>query len=174
MEKNLSFTFFIYLMASTIFFSDLAFASTNDVYLEQLCTKQGGEIVSGWTCPHSGRQRSGFYCRVKNSRGAEQVYNGCTGTVGSVGQQFFPACVLHDLCYHNEPGVSGKSKTDCDQEFYENMKKICRSTSNSYSCQSLAWTFFQTVARVGNASWNCSKNSVPYVNSLEALGWRIY
>ncbi len=162
--KNLflQFSFFILLSQSS-------FANDNETLLRALCARQGGEIVEGWICPQSGKQRSGLYCRVMNQSGATQTYNGCTGTMAGIGNQFFPACVLHDLCYHNEPRVHGRSKEDCDRIFYENMWTICQKTTNSYSCFSLAWTFFKTVANFGDSSWSCSKNAVPYVDSLDEL-----
>ena len=40
-------------------------------------------------------------------------------------QEFWPAGVNHDYCYHHNPSTYGKSQYDCDMEFYADMKAIC-------------------------------------------------
>ena len=153
-----------------LFFSQTVFAADVETQLlMSLCNLQGGQIVQNWTCPNSGKVRSGAFCVVKNQQGQEQVYNGCSHSIGDGGTKFFPACVLHDLCYHNEPQVNHRSKDQCDQMFYENMKSICAKEKDSGSCRTLAWTFYQAVAGFGSSSWSCAKNAVPYTDSMEQL-----
>src|SRR4051812_6621247 len=92
----------------------------NLAQLQEFCAKNNGELLQSWTCPNSGKIRTDSFCKLKTALG-EQFTNGCTGTFGGVGKQFFGACVVHDFCYHNEPAVSGRSKAACDKRFLENM-----------------------------------------------------
>ncbi len=158
------------LVLTVIFQISVGFAAgAETLLLFDLCDRQGGKIVENWTCPNSGKVRSGYFCHVQNKDGQEQIYNGCTNSIGGGGTKFFQACVIHDLCYHNEPRVSGRTKEQCDQNFYHQMKTICDQDQDSGNCKALAWTFYQAVSHFGSSSWSCAKNAVPYTDSIDFL-----
>lgn len=136
--------------------------------LRDYCDKVGGIMLSQWTCPNSKQLRHETFCKQINSENKELVFNGCTVAAGRYSEIFFKACLLHDLCYHNEPNVSGKSKTDCDTVFLNNMNKIC-DTQSSFGCYSTAKAFHSAVSVGGSNSWNCSKSDAEYPKRLEDL-----
>ncbi len=137
-------------------------ASEKDL-LQITCEQESGQLMNQWQCPHSGEIRKGQFCVVKNQNGQNLVFNGCTGSFSDMGDFFFPACVQHDFCYHNEPGHSGKSKKQCDEQFLKNMRTLCDTQGfNSKLCHGQAWSFYKAVSHFGDASWNCSKEKAEY------------
>lgn len=73
-------------------------------------------------------------------------------------QLFYPACVQHDTCYHNNIGIQ---KSTCDGDFKSNMTWICRNyyTGNANSAQLGA-----CLAAV--ETWYTTVSTVPIANDL--------
>jgi hypothetical protein len=155
----------IFFLLLAVQLSVITFAETNDQLLEKFCAKNSGKMLNQWTCPNSGDVRGGPFCEFNDRYGRRHVVNGCTGTFGSVGSEFFNACVIHDFCYHNEPGVSGKSKDQCDKNLLADMESICDQTEAGYRCYFTAQSFYDAVRIGGGHSWSCSKNNVDYIRS---------
>ncbi|VDI13923.1 Hypothetical predicted protein [Mytilus galloprovincialis] len=69
-------------------------------------------------------------------------------------QKFTPSCNLHDMCYKCVIHF-GKTKADCDSEFYQNMKTACNSLSKRFllpdhaACKASALTFYESVKGFG-------------------------
>jgi hypothetical protein len=133
------------------------------------CLQKGGQVLDTWTCPESKLQRTGPFCKLQDSAGKELIFNGCTNVYGEYGSIFLKACVLHDLCYHNEPASTGKQKADCDQKLYADMMTICTQTPGEEHCKLVAESFFFTVQQFGDDSWKCSKGSASYPGSMSGL-----
>lgn len=143
----------------------------NEQVLKEYCAAGGGQMVNQLTCPASKKVRKEPFCIVKNEQQQKLFFNGCTGTNGKWGTMFFSACVLHDFCYHSEPGFSGQNKKDCDKQFLSNLRKICESNT-SKTCRSMALSFYQAV-KLGGSSWECSKNNFSHPKSFEDLPWHM-
>ncbi len=61
------------------------------------------------------------------------------------GFDFMGACNNHDRCYGCDGKRSGKSKFDCDWEFYQDMLKECAKVRNPYRkafCDGLAYNYY--------------------------------
>jgi hypothetical protein len=143
----------------------LMFASTaiaNQSLLSMYCRQIGGKVESFWTCPNTGLTRFGETCVQKNSRGQTLRFNGCSAPNNAFNGIFFKACIIHDLCYHSEPGYSGKSKGNCDQDFKDNMNDICAANEYDYMCYFAAQTYFKAVVTGGHIGWWCEKGNAQY------------
>lgn len=138
--------------------------TTHDLQLQQKCHQLKGEMVSSLACPTSMEQRDGEFCLVaeKTQFTAKApsldmiFFNGCTAGVADYDAVFFESCYTHDLCYHHEPVTNGKTKTQCDFEFYQNMKQQCENRDDQKRCLIMAKLFFEGVEHFGEQSWNCS------------------
>ncbi|MCM2352671.1 MAG: phospholipase A2 [Pseudobdellovibrio sp.] len=141
-----------------------------DQQLVDYCVKTGGEVVQEWTCPATGNLKSGETCKQTNSLGQVMYFNGCSAPEGKYKTLFFKACIIHDLCYHHEPTTNNKSKADCDNQFFTNMKKICKTTGVlNFECSLAAQTFYTAVVKGGEAAFNCSKENVQYPLDMDQL-----
>lgn len=139
----------------------LSFSVAASDLLQEKCSafdEQKAEIVRTINCPQSGEVREGRYCSFKK---AEKLvfFNGCTGISGEYADFFFESCFDHDLCYHHEPSFSGKTKEDCDNAFYADMKLKC---GDDKSCKVRAYTFYLAVKSFGEKSWECSNEKLNY------------
>ena len=141
-----------------------------DPVLENYCETHHGTLLSTWTCPSSGHVRTNESCLLHNSKGQPLVTDGCTGVQGTTyGDTFFKACVIHDFCYHNEPGLSGKQKADCDDELLMNIQKICGGVT-LFGCQTAAEAFYLAVTAGGDfGPWECEKDNFAYPWSMDQL-----
>jgi hypothetical protein len=146
------------------------FWKSNTTQVIEYCQKHRGRLMQGWTCPHSQKVRDDeTFCELTDPAGNKQIVNGCTGTVARIGSRFFKACILHDMCYHNEPAVSGMGKADCDFKFLSDMKKLCERSDSKIDCDVQIETLYNAVVVGGDSSWNCSKAKVAYPTSLDQL-----
>ena len=137
----------------------LSNASINANSLKDSCLKDGGQMVNSLTCPTSGKVRTGQFCVVEE----DLFYNGCNfSQISEFGNVFFPACRLHDHCYHHEPASSGLSKKQCDKRFLSNMNKICEGRKDEKRCKSRASLFYRAVRFFGKKSWKCSNVDANY------------
>lgn len=70
---------------------------------------------------------------------------------------FESACSQHDNCY----GTCGRSKTQCDDEFLQNMLNTCASlTAGSYwrnHCEGIADIYYEAVRSRGQNSYNSAQ-----------------
>lgn len=138
--------------------------------LKAYCALNGGRLLDQWTCPASGKVRTGSYCVLKNDQEQDLVFNGCTGIDGSYGDLFFKACTLHDFCYHHEPVTSGKSKEECDSKFLKDSLATCNTQGDGRKrCKAMAYSFYLAVKAGGSKSWNCSKIPAQHPTLLEEL-----
>lgn len=138
------------------------FAIPSDL-LVQKCNEMNGELVNKWTCPASGRRRSGDMCHALDENNVSMYFDGCSGSFDNYGDVFFNACVTHDLCYHHEPASNGLTKIECDNQFYYNMENICKMTrAGDQPCLKAAQAFYSAVAIFGGTSWMCSKEKANY------------
>lgn len=147
--------------------SSVAFA---DQQLVDYCLQTGGEVVQQWTCPATGSIRTGEACKQTNSLGQVMYFNGCSAPEGKYKTLFFRACIIHDLCYHHEPTTNNKSKSNCDDQFLANMKKICKTTGIlNFECGLVAQTFYTAVVKGGDVAFSCSKENVQYPTDMDRL-----
>lgn len=130
--------------------------------LAYYCKSIGGQIQNAWTCSNSGLPRTGETCVQKNTRGQTLRFNGCSAPNNAFNSIFFKACIVHDLCYHSEPGYSGKSKAHCDQEFKNNMTAICAANNYDIMCDLAANTYYKSVVVGGHIAWWCEKGNAQY------------
>lgn len=131
--------------------------------LNAYCAEVNGVMVKGWNCPSTPERRSGWYCKLKNKKNEDLIFNGCSSASGEFADLFFKACVKHDFCYHSEPGFSGKTKEQCDLELLANTTQICNSqTSNTILCHTNAKAYYSAVKLRGAKAWACSKTSAGY------------
>lgn len=145
-------------------------AALADQQLVNYCVKTGGEVVQQWTCPATGSIKSGEACKQTNSQGQVMYFNGCSAPEGKYKTLFFKACIIHDLCYHHEPATNNKSKADCDNQFFTNMKKICKTTGVlNIECGLAAQTFYTAVVKGGDTAFSCSKENVQYPQDMDQL-----
>lgn len=166
-----------------IFFASFALGNV----LKNYCDQNGGTLSEQWTCPTSQESRTGLFCTLKNDQGKELVTNGCTGAKGEYGDIFFPACVIHDFCYHHEPNTSQKSKEFCDRQLLRDFRKICEnypeeeiqfegvSASTGITkerCEGTAVLFYLAVKLGGKKSWSCSKEDALYPSTFMELHQR--
>ena len=147
-----------YIVLINLFLCLNAFADGPSMQLVSSCIVDGGRIVSSLTCPTSGRERDGYFCKLDDGR----FYNGCTASVAGYGETFFEACKTHDHCYHHEPISTGRSKEECDDQLYIDMLSICESTDESFTCELMAAAFYQAVDKFGDNSWQCSDTLIDY------------
>lgn len=141
--------------------------------LEQFCHEVKGQLINQWQCPNSGESRVDLSCLIVNESNEKLIFNGCSKVDGVWADTFFPACVIHDFCYHNEPGANKLQKSQCDDQFLANMQNICKTNSDQQKCLDTATAFYLAVAGFGKKAWNCSKEKVQYPRSLdELLNWR--
>lgn len=155
-----------------ILFTSLVSTSFADKQLTDYCKLTGGQIISSWTCPVTGYQKTGDTCKQTNSAGQSLYFNGCSAPDSKYKNLFFKACIIHDFCYHHEPQTTGKSKKNCDDQFLENMKKICKTSKPlSLDCGFAAQAFYLAVDQGGDKSFMCSKEKVPYPQNMDQLPW---
>ncbi len=67
---------------------------------------------------------------------------------------FKPACVNHDYCYRHGFCTYGKDRENCDEEFLEQMQRICRDNNSILSSEYL----------------RCIRNAVLYYSGVRLLG----
>jgi hypothetical protein len=151
--------------------SGLVHADTSTDQLTDYCASRGGKIISKWKCPADGTVRVTPQCRLSSGRGKVFVFDGCSGGGDRYGEIFFKACVLHDLCYHNEPRAHGLRRADCDMKLYQNAMEICETIAEEErgSCQGAAQSFYAAVRVFGRRPWQCSNDSAPYPTTLSEL-----
>lgn len=148
-------------------------SSKENLYLANYCKNLDGKIITKYVCPETGVVRNEDFCIFPNEYGQNLIFNGCNSdNQNGYRIHFFKACILHDLCYHSEPKVSGKTKTDCDKMFKENMLQICRENDlqEHFMCKTMARIYYKAVASSkGEPSWLCIKDNAKYPTSLEQL-----
>lgn len=152
----------------------LAQAKHHNQYLQDYCEKIGGEFIAEFTCPETGKVRKEEFCRFTTVDQQSLYFNGCNSdNQDGYRIYFFKACLVHDSCYHNEPKVSGKSRAECDEDFKNDMLKICkqdeRKGNKHFMCKSMARMYYSAVRLKGEESWRCMKNSVRYPTSMEQI-----
>ena len=69
--------------------------------LNSFCQDYGGEVKFGFICPKSKIPLPINMCHFTNSYGEKQFFDGCTAPTGEFTEDFYPACIKHDLCYHH-------------------------------------------------------------------------
>lgn len=75
------------------------------------------------------------------------------------GYDFTNCCQRHDDCYENE---CKKSKTQCDEEFYECLKRVCnRSHLSNMKCYQLASRYWYFVDRWGPGAFDNARRGKP-------------
>ena len=77
--------------------------------------------------------------------------NGCTGVPDKgLGFNFTASCNKHDECYE----TCGADKTECDKQFYEDMKNSCSGQLSHIKnrCLFTAWLYYKTVLNAPS-SW---------------------
>jgi RHS repeat-associated protein len=73
--------------------------------------------------------------------------------------QFFPdsiftaACGAHDDCYGCSGEKQGKSRSQCDSEFLEGMKGMCRFLPNPIACMGVAYSYYAGVRAFGGSDF---------------------
>lgn len=144
----------------------------NEKQLEFFCTQQKGKVINEWTCPATKViRKDGPFCVLSDQQGRIQVTNGCTGTYG-LAPEFFRACVMHDMCYHNHGVMNGGTKEACDEKFIRDMYETCDSYIGdsavlAVTCYAIAHkAFYGAVHFFGRNSWNCAAENVEYPQSL--------
>lgn len=91
-----------------------------------------------------------------------ELPNGCGGgpTAGIVPEyKFHLACNKHDICY--ESWYSGKSKEQCDNEFFDNMWAACSQRTEGWNegyCKSMVPVYYEAVNYLGHAFYNGPRN----------------
>lgn len=147
----------------------------NEKQLQLFCQQQKGKVINEWTCPASKVVRKdGPFCVISDKVGRTQVTNGCTGTYG-LGPEFFSACLMHDMCYHNHGVMNGGTKEACDGKFMRDMYEICdsyigESAVLAVTCYAIAQrAFYGAVHLFGRNSWNCSAENVEYPQNINEL-----
>jgi hypothetical protein len=155
-----------------LLFTSLSLAE--NVYLEDYCKKMNGTIINEWHCPASGVVRKDEFCSAMNADAQPLIFNGCNSdNQDGYRIRFFKACVIHDLCYHNEPAVSSKTKAACDEMFLDNMLQICKEDSRDAQkallCKTFAKSYYKAVVKKGKPSWECSKESARYPTDMTEL-----
>lgn len=104
---------------------------------------RGRITVNGKTWDKVGGQdHEGVCIRANTTNSGYYFHDGCTGyppgnppaynngalsgtNHNNWGKVFHGACVMHDLCYQNEPRRSGTSRAGCDNVFYQYALDIC-------------------------------------------------
>lgn len=150
--------FTLFIAFATLSFNALA---ANE-QLQTYCQEVGGKTVSRLTCHASLKARKGPFCLIDSGKNAQVFFNGCTKSLFGYGNVFFHACVKHDLCYHHEPATSGLKKSECDNQFYRNMMKICSTQRHQTTCSAMAAVFYRGVQSFGDKSFKCSNNKYDY------------
>ena len=138
-----------YIVASFVYSSshaaDVIHGELNVSFREKRC-KSGQEkglnpIWHESTFSHNGKSwERRFVCELSLMGGKQIFHDGCTGQAPGkspngdgddakpYGVLFHEACVTHDHCYHHNPASYGLSKSDCENNFERDMKKICEDT----------------------------------------------
>lgn len=142
-----------------ILFSSPLFAGE---ILGQYCDDLGGVVVDKFQCPKSKLVLRWDFCIAKNREGKQIFFDGCTGPSGGHKELFYPACIMHDFCYHHEPLTSGLSRRDCDLGFLKNALTLCQGAENINKCQSWARIMFKGLRGAGGIAFNCSKTKALY------------
>ncbi len=110
-----------------------------------------------WDKENTKQDHQGVCANWNEKTNALLFHDGCTGyppgnpplmnkgpnagwNASNWGQVFHGACIMHDLCYQNEPGFSGKTRAQCDGVFYKRAIEIC---NHSYQQRSGWQAFFK-------------------------------
>lgn len=166
--KNIISAAFAILFSASFAFASVDEAATGTSQLTAYCKKTGGQIINRLNCTNSGFTRDGEFCVQKNAQNKFLIFNGCSAPQNSYNAVFFKACIIHDFCYHSEPAVDNKSRTNCDDDFYKNMKKIC-ATQNDSNCLIAARTYYNGVIVGGGIGWLCLKDDAEYPSDMDQL-----
>lgn len=155
-------------------YTSSAQARHHNQYLQDYCEKIGGEFISTFTCPETGKVREEEFCRFENKDRQDLFFNGCNSdNQDGYRIYFFKACLVHDFCYHNEPRVSGKTREQCDKDFKQNMLQICKEDKANgdkhFMCKTMAKMYYRAVRLGGDESWRCMKNSARYPTTRKDL-----
>jgi len=73
------------------------------------------------------------------------------------GNDFTSCCQKHDDCY----GDCGKTKEECDNEFYECMARKCKENFGSKKCYRWADTYWDFVDEYGQDAYDNAQNPRP-------------
>lgn len=125
-----------------------------------LCEKLGGHLDKGFKCPNTSFPLLSHVCFFKNTFGEEHFTDGCTGPSGGHNSLFLESCVKHDLCYHHEPASTGKSRKECDDEFFNNLMDKCRIANDSEKCERWARTMVKALRVFGGLAYKCDNSAV--------------
>lgn len=63
---------------------------------------------------------------------------------GGFGADFRPSCATHDACL-----ASGRSRRECDREFYNSMNCACESSRHPFLCRMRAFRYYAGVRLFG-------------------------
>lgn len=143
----------IFLLPFILIFSLSTFASTQ---LENYCDQYKGEVVQSYKCPKSGLTIPFDFCVIKRESKVDLFFDGCTGPTGGHSALFYPYCIAHDFCYHQEPATSGKTQKMCDMELREGLLKACQKATNIKKCKNWAKTMYRAVRMFGALAYNCA------------------
>lgn len=78
---------------------------------------------------------------------------------------FKTACFKHDVCYSEHP-LTGFTKKQCDEMFFENMKASCR---GALLCKSAATIYYQAVHNASDSSFkSAGKKGTTSLNLIKA------
>jgi hypothetical protein len=79
------------------------------------------------------------------------------------GWSFYSPCAGHDACYGCQGQQEGKSKSDCDNAFYQQMMRECaKLAGNSYqrnNCEGTAYGYHWAVTRFGGGAFERGRES---------------
>ena len=112
-----------------------------DFYRGRVTVHRNGQGGT-WDKNGTAQDHKGVCVRRNTTWDAVYFHDGCTGYLGGSppkmnrgalngwsprnwGQVFHGACIMHDLCYQNEPGFSGRSRADCDRVLHDYAHRIC-------------------------------------------------
>lgn len=130
--------------------------------LNSFCQDYGGEVKFGFICPKSKIPLPINMCHFTNSYGEKQFFDGCTAPTGEFTEDFYPACIKHDLCYHHEPVSNGLSQKDCDNKFFSELKLICAKENNKKKCLRYAHYLYKGVRSIGIFAFLCENIKAHY------------
>ena len=129
-----------------------------DLLLES-CQKRNGHIKKAHFCPKSKIPIPARTCFYQNQDDEYEFFNGCSGPTGGFKEIFYPTCIKHDLCYHNEPRSNGRSQKSCDLEFLRNLQTACKTkTDKTASCLKWAKSLYRALRIIGKPAYHCANN----------------
>jgi RHS repeat-associated protein len=78
---------------------------------------------------------------------------------------FTVPCATHDSCYGCDGANQGKSKSQCDGDFLDNMKNVCQHYLFMpilyLNCMNNAYTYYYAVARLGDSAFKEARKDCP-------------